>query len=245
MRGFAAMPEGSQLAVIRGARKLRLSVFGSVSSEAETSPGLDLEYTCGTLAQIPRARRSLNVGSERDVLSGQPIQLGNYVRLACSADRKIVAGWLSATDDWLYIGVPPKRLAPRTKLFAVSPDGAWVAFANRESQTCIEHGGVRRCFGGDAIDRYSVDSSGAILFTEYTEESCYYTMDGQPSRTPDSKHTEADACTAIALLSPDATKPVRLLELAQQPQWVDESAVPLLMRLAKPLRISKVVRLNE
>jgi hypothetical protein len=165
-----------------------------------------LVSTCGGILGNEVGLRTIS----RNVVTGEDFDVSPYTFFRCSADRRVVAGFISDGDrSDLYEGVPPStKIASRDgfirdfdafiRNFNVSPDGSKVAWFGDTRPLCLLSGlGPAQCVNHSTMDDpVSVNNSGEVLVADGTGEGCSYknSFDFSPPRRGE---TASDECLGI------------------------------------------------
>jgi hypothetical protein len=232
---FAISDDGKTIAVERRV------VIGSTSDKSGTvinctidlyristgSKVWRLENSCGTLyascGTILLEDRTTGV---IDVLAGKNLQIDGYRRFVCNADRSLVAGWPGDNDRDFSLGTTTmRRIEAVVGDASVSPSGAISYFTDTsDTNSVCQMGRTEKALclrEADAFGRISVSDSGEVLFTTHTEGGCLYKRGKVTKAKPPA--TGDDQCFGVATWKPGSAKVV-VEELAEQPQWLTETA---------------------
>jgi hypothetical protein len=196
-----------------------------------------LVSTCGGILGDQVGPRT----SGRDVVTGEDLNFSPYTFFRCSADRRVVAGFVKDGDTKdqirdLYEGIPPSTkiaavgdVSTFIRNFNVSPDGSKVAWFGDVRALCLLSGtGPAQCVDHSTMDDpVSVSNSGEVLVADGTGEGCLYknSYDFSPPRRGE---TANDECLGIGYWKP-GLKSIEFLEpIGRNPQWLSSGAADLL-----------------
>ncbi|HEV3329815.1 MAG TPA: hypothetical protein VG096_02465 [Bryobacteraceae bacterium] len=195
-----------------------------------------LVSTCGGILPNQNAPQT----STRDVVTGENLTFGSYVRFRCSADRRVVIGLTreGTTKDHqsdLYEGVPPAaKLAAFEDVdylyFGVSPDGSKVAYFNDVRPLCVlSRPGAKQCVEHSTIsDPVSVNDAGEVLVAAGTGRGCDYrtSFDFAPAASPTGGD---DECLGVGYWKPGRKSIVFIVPLGRNPQWISPRIAAVLI----------------
>jgi len=177
--------------------------------------------------------------STRDLVTGEDLKMGPYVRFRCSADRRVVAGVTSdgakkSDRSDLYEGVPPStRIAAAEDVyihyFNVSPDGSKVAWFNDERPLCVLSApGQVQCVNHSATsDPVSINNSGEVLAATGTRQGCFYKTPYNFS-PPRRGERANDECSGIGYWKAGLKSIVIIQSIGRNPQWISPQSAKLL-----------------
>ena len=195
-----------------------------------------LVSTCGGILGNSVGPRT----SRRDVVTGKDFDASPYTFFRCSADRRVVAGFIRDRDTKdqkrdLYEGTPPSRkiataadASTSIDDFNVSPDGSKVAWfgngrlcllAGTEPAHCVDHSGMS--------DPVSVNDAGEALAASGTGQGCFYKTPYNFS-PPQRGERANDECFGIGYWKAGMSSIVYIEPIGRNPQWLSLGTAGLL-----------------
>lgn len=241
IREFAISQERSTLGYVtitsRGPGRIEsvVTLIDLKSGSSRSAAGESLINTCGSLFLTLDTLAGLS--RNKDLVSGETVNVSPYVWFRCSSDRKFVVG-ASGEDADLYEGLPPETKVAASgsfyfRTFNISPDGSKVVYFTDLRPLCV----FSASRGNQCADRSvtvpdspSVNDSGEVAVATTTAQECFYKNGSNfgPERFRGATEESREPCVGIGYWRP-GLQSIEIIELiGRNPQWISPATVAML-----------------